>query len=282
MALIFHESSHIFNDTFDGISISRQYNTGSGLPLPPHWHERMEIWLIHQGQMTISCDQDIFDVQEGDVLVINPGQVHSCRVTISPVTVDCLIFDVNHLFTHQTTEINSILRNIRSGSLRFQHIIRKNRQVQSIISQIVACPQGDKWSTMEVKGLLLQLLALLCRCYTSEKHYTVPRHLQEVSNLLEYMHNHAAERLTLEHLAAKTCMSPSYFCRWFKSAVGESPMAYVTTLRINKAYELLANGYTVTEACRQVGIDDLNNFNRQFRKRVGVSPSKIKSENKQG
>ena len=98
---------------------------------------------------------------------------------------------------------------------------------------------------------------------------------------MEYIHRHATDELTLEQLAAKACMSPSYFCRWFKSAVGESPMAYVTTLRINKAYDLLMSGLSVTEACRQVGIDDLNNFNRQFRKRVGVSPSKIKISRKQ-
>ncbi len=280
MALIFHESSNIFHDTFDGITVSRQTSTTVGTTLTPHWHERMEVWLIHSGKMTVSCEQDIFDVYAGDILVINPGQVHSCRVTETPVAIDCLIFDIHRLLTHQTGEVDSVLRNICNGSLRFQHIIRKNEHLQTVIHSIATCPQGDDWSPMEVKGLLLQLLASLCRRYVSDHHYTVPRHLQEVSSLLEYIHLHATDDLNLEQLAAKACMSPSYFCRWFKSAVGESPMAYVTTLRINKAYELLASGCSVTEACRQVGIDDLNNFNRQFRKRVGVAPSKVKAESK--
>ena len=277
MALITHESSNIFHDTFDGISVSRQHTSIAADALPPHWHERMEVWLILEGAMTVSCEQDIFDVQPGDILIINPGQVHSCRVDKTPVSVDCLIFDLNRLLTHRTDGVDPILRNLRDGSLRFQHIIRKNQHLNQIVASIANCPAGDPWGAMEVKGLLLQLLAALCRRYVSDNHYSVPRHLQEVSSLLEYIHRHATNELTLEQLAAKACMSPSYFCRWFKSAVGESPMSYVTTLRINKAYDLLMNGCSVTEACRQVGIDDLNNFNRQFRKRVGVSPSKIKN-----
>ena len=280
MALIFHESSNIFHDTFDGISISRQTSAAAGNALAPHWHERMEVWLIHSGQMTVSCEQDIFDVYAGDILVINPGQVHSCRVAEAPVAIDCLIFDIHRLLTHQTGEVDPVLRNVSSGALRFQHIIRKNDHLQSLIRAVADCPKADPWSPIEVKGLLLQLLAILCRRYVSDNHYTVPRHLQEVSSLLEYIHLHATDELTLEQLANQACMSPSYFCRWFKSAVGESPMAYVTTLRINKAYELLASGYSVTETCQQVGISDLNNYNRQFRTRVGVTPSKVKAEGK--
>jgi len=238
----------------------------------------MEIWLIHKGQMTVYCEQDIFDVFAGDILIINPGQVHSCRVIESPVSIDCLIFDLNRLLTHQTNEIDPVLLNIHKGSLRFQHIIRKNQELQSVINSIMQCSSDDPWSPMTVRGLLLQLLAALCRRYASEQRYAVPRHLQELSSLLEYVHFHLTEDLTLEQLAAKACMSPSYFCRWFKSAVGESPMSYVTTLRINKAYELLASGCSVTEASHQVGIEDLNSFNRQFTKRVGFSPSKIKNK----
>lgn len=279
MATILHERDSVFQDTLPGISISRQEGSGT---TPPHWHERMEIWQIHGGQITVSCDQDIFDVLAGDILIIHPGQVHSGRVVQSPASIDCLIFDIHALLANQQGEINRLLREIGSGKLRFQHIIRQNRQLQQILGELVAVPARQCGSSMQVTGLLYQFFAVLIRQYVAEQNHPVPRHLQEVGELLEYIHTHYAEALTLEQLAAVAYRSPAYLCRWFKEAVGEPPMAYVTTVRINKAYELLAAGtHSVTAACAAVGMGDLNSFNRQFRRRVGLLPSKVKAESKQ-
>lgn len=279
MALVTHESYNQFNDRFPGIAISIQRTTKTNDFLPPHWHERMEVWGIKEGTMTISCDGDIFDVQAGDVLIINPGQVHSCRVTKAPATVDCMIIDCNILLTNRPGETDQTLRNIAAGKLRFQHIIRKNPNIYPLVQQMVACTPTTSLSNMEITGLLYQLISLLARHYVFKAEHTVPRHLQEINQLLEYIHTHYQTDLTLTSLAAKACRSPAHLCRWFKDAVGESPMAYLTTVRINKAYELLISGkYSVSAACRAVGIWDLNTFTRQFKKRVGVSPSKIKTE----
>lgn len=280
MAIIFHEVSQTFYDTLPGISLSRQTAQQAGSHLAPHWHERMEIWAIREGEITVSCDRDIFDVFAGDVLIINPGQVHSCRVTKAPAAIDCIIFDVASLLANRPGDIDPLIHSVSGGKLRFQHIVRKNDQVLGLVQQLVDCTGSTPYTIMRAEGLLFQLLSILIERYVSVKTYSVPRHLQEVSGLLEYIHEHLSEDLTLDDLAARACMSPSYFCRWFKGAVGESPMAYVTTLRINRAYELLAMGCSVTETCHRVGIEDLNNFNRQFRKRVGISPSKVKNDTK--
>ncbi len=279
MSMVFHESSQNFHDIFPHISLSRQTASQIGSHLAPHWHERMEIWHVRSGQMVISCDRDIFEVSQGDILVVNPGQVHSCRVNQIPCAIDCMIFDLNGLLTHRPGEIDTLIRSVRTGTIRFRHIVHNHRLLQQIITQIMECTPAESWSSMRVNGLLFQLLSILSEKYVSTEDYAVPRHLQEVGSLLEYIHTQFARELTLEKLAEKACMTPTYFCRWFKAAVGESPMAYVTTVRINKAYELLMAGFRVTDACHRVGISDLNSFTRQFQKRVGVAPSKIKIDN---
>lgn len=277
MSIVFHENTQTFQDTLPYISLSRQSTFTVDSPLAPHWHERMEIWYVHQGTMTVSCDQDIFDITAGDVLVINPGQVHSCRVTQVPSMIDCMIFDLNGLSPNHPGEVDTLLRSVRTGAMRFRHIIHNSSLMQQIISQIMESRPTESWSLLRVQGLLYQLLSVLAEKYVSTDNYAVAHHLQEVGYLLEYIHSHYSEELYLELLAEKACMSPAYFCRWFKEAVGESPMSYVTTLRINRAYELLLDGCSVTQACHRVGMTDVNNFTRHFRKRVGLSPSKIKS-----
>lgn len=277
MAIITHESNNIFLDIFPGICHSVQSTTLLGDTLPPHWHERMELWAIHEGSMTVSCDGDIFDLQAGDVLIINPGQVHSCRMNSVPNKITCLIFDTNILLTTRPSEIDQTLRSIASGLLRFQHIVRSNPDVFPLVEKIAACSPTTPMGNMEAIGLLYQLVAVLSRHHVVKGEHPVPRHLQEINQLLEYIHKNYSKELSLDQLSTIACRSPSYLCRWFKEAVGESPMAYLTTVRINKAYELLsAGGHSVSSAAEMVGFSDLNTFTRQFRKRVGTPPSKIK------
>lgn len=277
MVQITHESNQQFYDVFPGIAMSTQIQERAGQILPPHWHERMEVWAIREGQMTFTCDGDIFDLQSGDVLIVNPGQVHSCRMNVTPTLFDCIIFDINLLLTNRPGEIDQALRSIAGGALRFQHIVRKNPDVFPLIRRIVAIDPQIPFGCMEVTGMIYQLLSLLTRHYVLREEHPVPRLLQEINQLLEYIHKNYHKKLTLEELSNIACRSPSYLCRWFKEAVGESPMAYLTTIRINKAYELLSAGRcSVAEAADAVGFSDLNTFTRQFRKRVGVLPSKVK------
>ncbi len=281
MAQIFHESDQFFSDVFPGITTSTQLQEQTGQVLPPHWHERMEIWAVRKGEMTFTCDGDIFELHPGDVLIVNPGQVHSCRMDVTPTFIDCLIFDINSLLTNRPGEVDQTLRGIIGGSLRFQHIVRKNPEVYPLIQKIVATHPKTPFSCLEITGLIYQLLSILTRHYILKEEHPVPRLLQEINQLLEYIHKNYHKKITLEELSNVACRSPSYLCRWFKEAVGESPMAYLTTIRINKAYELLSAGYcSVADAADAVGFCDLNTFTRQFRKRVGVLPSKVKPKQK--
>lgn len=63
------------------------------------------------------------------------------------------------------------------------------------------------------------------------------------------------------------------FDRRFRAATGYSPLAYVQTLRIEEAKQLLETTETAIEdICREVGYEDVASFRRLFRKQAGVSP----------
>lgn len=277
MTQIFHECNQQFYDVFPGIATSTQAQERSGQVLPPHWHERMEVWAVRSGEMTFTCDGDIFELYAGDVLIVNPAQVHSCRMNVTPTVIDCIIFDINALLTNRPGEIDKTLRSIAGGALRFQHIVRKNPDLYPLVRRIVETRPDAPFRCLEITGLIYQMLSILTQNYILKEEHPVPQLLQEINQLLEYIHKNFHKKLTLEELSSIACRSPSYLCRWFKEAVGESPMAYLTTIRINKAYELLSAGScSVADAATAVGFSDLNTFTRQFRKRVGVLPSKVK------
>jgi len=88
-----------------------------------------------------------------------------------------------------------------------------------------------------------------------------------------FLDTHASAPLTLREMARRAGMSPSHLSALFKSAYGESPVAYHILRRIDAARYLLAHrGMTVSEVAEQAGYPDLSSFSRMFKRVAGVSP----------
>jgi AraC-like DNA-binding protein len=86
-----------------------------------------------------------------------------------------------------------------------------------------------------------------------------------------------AEPLELDDLAAAAGFSRYHFAREFRVAFGETPRAYLSRRRVERAKDLLAHAnLTVTEVCMVVGFASLGSFSRRFRELVGCSPSEFR------
>lgn len=83
-----------------------------------------------------------------------------------------------------------------------------------------------------------------------------------------------AEPLDLDALAFEAGYSKYHFARAFAAAYGETPRAYLTRRRLERAKTLLRTAnLTVTEVCFAVGFGSLGSFSSLFRRVVGVTPS---------
>src|SRR5947207_15030450 len=88
-----------------------------------------------------------------------------------------------------------------------------------------------------------------------------------------------AEPLDLEAMAAEAGYSRFHFARAFTTAYGETPRAYLTRRRIERAKTLLRTAnLSVTEICFLVGFASLGSFSARFRELVGRSPSEYRSD----
>jgi transcriptional regulator GlxA family with amidase domain len=86
-----------------------------------------------------------------------------------------------------------------------------------------------------------------------------------------------AEPLTVADMAAVAGFSRYHFVREFRVAFGETPAAYLSRRRVERAMDLLTHAnLTVTEVCMVVGFSSLGSFSRRFRELVGCSPSEYR------
>ena len=80
----------------------------------------------------------------------------------------------------------------------------------------------------------------------------------------------------LTALSLEMGMSRTSVFSKIKALVGQSPQAFLTNYRLNRAMELLKTGeYNISEVGYKVGFGTLTGFSRSFKNKFGVPPSAI-------
>jgi AraC family transcriptional regulator len=109
-----------------------------------------------------------------------------------------------------------------------------------------------------------------------------PRHSYEQSGLTSwqaerlrsYIDNRLDSPVRAGDLAGLVQLSTSHFFRAFRKTFGESPLAYVTTRRMQRAQDLmLASHLSLAQIALECGMCDQAHFSRTFRRVIGANPA---------
>ena len=96
---------------------------------------------------------------------------------------------------------------------------------------------------------------------------------------VRYIDENIADPLPLETLASLTGYSLSRFKSKFREEVGQTPAAYITAKRIERAKETLEQSdLSITEIAYNLGWSSSNYFCAVFKKLTGVSPYKYRKQ----
>jgi transcriptional regulator GlxA family with amidase domain len=100
----------------------------------------------------------------------------------------------------------------------------------------------------------------------------------ELDDVLAWIEQEAHRDLTLRDIAERAAMSVRTLNRRFQAETGQTPMQWVTGVRVRHAQQLLENtAYGVEKIGRDVGFSSPANFREQFRRLTGVSPQSYRS-----
>lgn len=98
-------------------------------------------------------------------------------------------------------------------------------------------------------------------------------------DIIRYMEEHYAEKLSLGEICGLQYLSRSHLIRRFKKETGYTPHDYLTRIRLSKARQLLwYEGKSVKQTARLVGFGQSSAFIQQYRKAYGVTPGRDKPE----
>jgi AraC family transcriptional regulator len=128
--------------------------------------------------------------------------------------------------------------------------------------------------------LAAALAAHLLQYYSAQKvvlgDYSGGLSKPTLKRIVQYIHAHLEQDLSLTELATQAQMSCHHFARLFKRATGVSPHQYVIRCRVEQARQLiLREELTIAEIAHQLGFANQSHLSRHFKRLVGVSPKQL-------
>ncbi len=249
-----------------------------------HWHDYYEIGLCVEGSGKFIYLNKEYPVREGDVFLTNNFENH-VAITEADAYSRYLFFiflpsfiadpqgrllDLEYLFPFHYNPL-SFENRLPAKTPAAQKIGALIREAYTLYEE------KDAFHRIALDIKLREILLEFSRHYAGRQSHRPqePGHINaSIQKAIRYMNLHFNEPLTIQEIAERLDMSPSYFRHLFSQSVRISVKQYITHLRMAQAKKLLlATDRTVSEIIEEVGYHNVTHFYRTFEKYMHMSPA---------
>jgi len=227
-------------------------------------------------------DKQGFDYMPGQTVIVPPEVTMKIDFPeasdLNPTQCIALAID-NEQIKKTISYLNEFFPKEDSGKKWFlnydEYHFYNNEEIAYLINKVIRiCSEKSKEKDVLAD---LTLKELLVRIMQSQNLKTVNEDLATNHNPLAYVMGYIKanlnEKISIDSLSSKACMSKATFYRLFKRELGISPNDYILIEKMNKAKELLRlPGNKIAAISYELGFSDSNYFIKAFKKLVGVTP----------
>ena len=98
---------------------------------------------------------------------------------------------------------------------------------------------------------------------------------------VEYITDNFDKDFSVSELSKKCCVSESTLYHLFQRELGQTPISFLNSIRINVAIENLENSsYSISTIARLAGFNSENHFRKVFAEFTGTTPLKYRRDHK--
>lgn len=265
------------------------------MTIPAHWHQYVEIVYLTAGKMTAVIQAETYELEAGDMLIINSGDIHmtqthgekTCYLLLQISASQLGAFFPDFHLLHFDTVISPSIQEKNYSDTNQLSVQTSQSAIPANITT-VGHYMTEIYSIFDRKedGYPLLFSARLHELlyYLYRNHSTwlpdkkTDGNFSQILQTLEWIQSHYKEPLTLTKASAHLGFSREYFCRLFKKYTGQTFLEYVGNIRAMKFYEdLKESEESITMLMEKHGITNYKVFLQTFRKLYGSTPQKVRS-----
>jgi AraC-like DNA-binding protein len=232
-----------------------------------HTHDQFGIGVITRGAQKSLSGRGIVEAQAGDVISVNPGEVHDgIPLDANGRAWRMLYFDPEVL----EGAIGALTDN-RSGSSELSHPVLRDPMAAACFVSLFRAVTKPFGADSEIEGeenLLLLLGRVIGRRALGNQH-PAPKAIDQVRERID---DDPSAPGSLKELAAIGGINQFQLVRGFSRATGLTPHAYLIQRRLQRARKMIAQGVGLADAAHASGFADQSHMTRLFVRTYGMSP----------
>ena len=246
-----------------------------------HHHDFYEVYFLLNGQVEYWVEGRILRPSAGDLLLINPMELHRPMVQPESPTYERIVLWINKAYLESLTEDGQLSRCFDPTLPNLIRLTAAERTAMTAwLSNLVhESYSRDFCSEYSAFGIFLQLMVQLNRIAL----HTQPQQEETavsdlVDRVLHYIGRHINEAQSLDGLAEQFFVSKYHLSHTFTREVGVSLHRYITLRRLLMARQLLSTGMAAGQVSSACGFSDYTSFYRAFKAEYGISPGSVTAE----
>lgn len=265
----------ISDKIIDGILADCRLNE-AGFKMPaPHCHPYFELFYVESGACSFFVDNNVYDLGEGDFLLIPPQVFHYTRYPAGACKRNNIFFRAEHI----DARVRALMPQGESFFAEpriFQTPEGFREQITGLLARMFKEERiADGRSEIMLETLLCQLLLLCGR----ECHFVndLPDDIHTTDRQIVAAAKFISERymddITAADIACAAGYSPNYLSKKFRETTGTGVHEYLLFTRLQRAaLELILTDRSITDIAAGCGFSDGNYFKDAFKKKYGVTP----------
>ncbi|MDF2935356.1 MAG: AraC/XylS family transcriptional regulator [Paenibacillaceae bacterium] len=280
-----HASIAGFRIAMDFYSVHRRKVEG-GWEYPLHDHPLFELNMALEGEQHFLVDGREIIVGAGDILLLKPGESHSCSTLPGRgMTYLCIHFGVDEPeLKLQLGRIGASLHGPGSPLREALYPLLVNLGAPGTMERDI----GN--NKMKSLSLCLELISALSRLLADPPEgflreagrsdrlaMDISEKIAALASQQQLLEGDDLMKQGIAGIARELGYSPAYCTRLFKTVYGVSPRQYLSTVKLREAQLLLLNRELAMEQiAERLGFRDAAHFSKQFKRWTKLSPSEYR------
>ena len=259
------------------------------MDFPLHFHEDYELNLTLNVRGKRILGNLVEDFTEKDLVITTPNVLHCYKRDDAFLNTRCEVVVIQFpkelpswgIFdTDQLRDIRNMLCQPAPG-LKFSE-----ETAEAVRERLLRLPTVEGFEGVQLFLDILHELACADRTQVEligvqSSDSSFP-HSRRINRIVQFVEKNYNRKISLEDVGEQVGMSASSVSRFFKKRTRHNFWDYLNGFRIDRAAQMMIETeHTISEISYACGFNNISNFNRVFRERVGTTPSDYRNKFKE-
>ncbi len=250
-----------------------------------HYHPELQLKYVIEGTGDLFVGNMFTHFEPGDLFLIGSNQSHVFKNSPEYFEEDSKLMSHSVSVFFQEESLGNGFFTIEEMA-DIQNLIERSGRGLKFSAWTVQKVEERIRSLVDIEGFeqFLEILSILNELATSDEYAYLasinsPEPLSDnenhkINEVINYIFMNYKDNIKLEDAANIANYSQAAFCHFFKQHTRKTFIQFLIEVRVSKACKMLRDSeLNVSQICYECGFNNVSNFNRQFKKVTGLSPT---------